>query len=194
MVVAKTGTALLVESTRMTVDWSEVYYVCYTASDLATAVMLGVKSTDDDVTIVSIECSPFSVEATMLNTFEIEASSDSTVYWGVLSDFVKRVEDIDCESMCTASDMVTEDVGCIALEYHGRVASAKGGYGAVDVSDSSHVDGTVIRTYGACADNLNMYGIGRMSLLVTVLNSVKGEVSFDVTCYVKDHSIGVSGV
>lgn len=71
LAVAKTGTALSVESTIATVDCSIVYNVKNAASDLATAVMLGVKSTEDDVTVVSMLKSPLSVIATMLNTLEI---------------------------------------------------------------------------------------------------------------------------
>lgn len=69
--MAKTGTALSAESTNATVDCSTVYDVMNTASDLATAVILGVKSTEGDVTVVSILKSPLSVIATMLNTLEI---------------------------------------------------------------------------------------------------------------------------
>lgn len=47
-----------------------------TASDLATAVILGVKSTSDDVTVVPIGKSPLTVMAAILNTFEVEASID----------------------------------------------------------------------------------------------------------------------
>lgn len=73
--------------------------------------------------------------------------------------------------------------------------SAKGGYGIEDVNDASvEMDGIAIRPDGVCTNNLNMYGIGRMSSLVTVLHSVSGDMPFKVTKYVKKHSIGVSKV
>lgn len=89
----------------------------------------------------------------------------------------------------------TAIVGYSSVGYPGRVASAKGGYGMYDVSDASaELDGKTIRPCLCCTNNLNMYGIGRMSLLVTVSYPVSGEVSLMVADYVKSHSIGVPEV
>lgn len=104
--VAKTGTALLLSSTKITLDKSKKHDVKNTAADLATAVISGVKSTSDEVASISKEYSPLSVIASILNTLEVEASLETK----------------------TLNEEETTKVVETTSEKHGRVASRKGGY------------------------------------------------------------------
>lgn len=115
---------------------------------------------------------PLSVSASILNTLEVEEPTGRK----------------------TISVEETTDVVKETLEKHYRVASRKGGYNPNDVNDSSHVDGAHCRPNGKRTDNLNIYGIGRIPLLVTVLNSVKGPLPEELAECVKEHTLGVSVV
>lgn len=157
----------------MTVECSCPHKVEYTAADFTTVVILGLDPTVLDVAYISCWESPFSVEATMFNWYEVEAS---------LGSYTLGCVDTSVVVWATVVD-------------RGRVASSKGGYSDIDVDDSSiPLDGVETRPLGKCTVNFNIYGIGRISLSVTVVNSVKGPVSEEVTVWVKVHSIDVSNV